>query len=142
GKSRRSLGPQYSKMRRRTAPLRLRLRHRAFMHHHPVNPETITNLSESRSKESLLHRHEHLASVGKCRKDALGLAVARCVQRQIRTSHWLRFRDVGASKFSASNGYTRMEDGVLPFAGRIGAGGRILPLRHHHADLRSEMLLI
>src|SRR5947208_16304783 len=114
-------------MRRRTAPLRLRLRHRAFMHHHPVNPETITNLSESRSKESLLHRHEHLASVGKCRKDALGLGVALCVQSQIRTSHWLRFRYVGASKFNASNSDTGMEDGVLPLAGRIRARVGYLP---------------
>src|SRR3954469_15448676 len=29
--------------------------HRAFMHDHPVNPEAITNLTESRSKETLLH---------------------------------------------------------------------------------------
>jgi len=45
----------------------------------------------------------HLASIGKRRKDALGLRVALCVQSQIGTSHWLRFRDVGAGKFSASN---------------------------------------
>src|SRR5437763_11062469 len=112
------------------------------MHDHPVNPKTITNLTESRSKESLLHGHEHLASLGKCRKDALGLAVAMCVQSQIRTSHWLRFRDIGASKFSAPNRDTGMEDGVLPFAGRIGTRGGILPVRHDHADLGSEMLLL
>jgi hypothetical protein len=35
-----------------------------------------------------------------------------------------------------------MEDGVLPLAGRIWVRGGILPVRHHHADLRSEMLLI
>jgi hypothetical protein len=87
------------------------------MHDHPVNPETITKLAETRSKESLLHRHEHLAPVGERRKDALGLAVALCFQSQVRTSHWFGFRDVGASKFSASNGYTGMEDGVFPFAG-------------------------
>src|SRR3954447_13693480 len=112
------------------------------MHDHPVNPETITKLTESRSKESLLHRHEHLASVGKCRKDALGLAVALCIESQIRTSHRLRFRDVGAGNFSPSDREPGMEDGVLPIAGRIGARGRILPVSHHHNDLRSEMLLI
>lgn len=112
------------------------------MHDHPVNPETITKLTESRSKESLLHRHEHLAPVGMCRKDALGLAVALGVQSQIRTSHWLRLRDVGASKFSASNSNSGMEDSVLPFAGRIGARDGILSVRHRHADLRAEMLLI
>src|SRR5437016_511037 len=112
------------------------------MDDHPVNPKTITNLTESPSKESLLHRHEHLAPVGKCRKDALGLAVTLCVQSQIRTSHWLRFRDVGASKFSASKSDTGMKDGVLPFAARVGARGGILPVRHHRTDFRSEMLLI
>lgn len=46
------------------------------MHDHPVNPESIAKLTESRSKESLLYRHKYLASVGQCRKDALGLAYA------------------------------------------------------------------
>src|SRR5437764_208255 len=112
------------------------------MQDHPVDPETIAKLTESRSKESLLHGHEHLASVGERRKDALGLAVAVGVQGQIRASHRLGFRYVGASELSACNIDTGMEDGVLPFAGGIWAWGGILPVRHHHADLRPEVLLI
>src|SRR4051794_38345 len=107
------------------------------MQDHPVNPETVTNLAESRCKESLLHRHQHLASGGKCRKDALGLAVAVCVQSQIRASHRFRFRDIGASKFRASYRDTGMEDCVLLLACRIWGRLGTLLMRHHHADLRS-----
>src|SRR3954451_25198202 len=112
------------------------------MQDHPVDPETVANLAESRSEERLLHRHEHLASSGKRRKNAFGLAVALGVQGQVGASHWLRCRDVGAGKLSASDTYTGMEDCVLRLAGRIRGGFGTLRVRHHHADLGSEVLLI
>src|SRR4051794_21711150 len=112
------------------------------MQDHPVDPETVANLAESRSEERLLHRHEHLASSGKHRKNAFGLTIALGIQSQVGASHWLRCRDVGACKLSASDSDAGMEDCVLRLAGRIRGAFGTLPVRHHHVDLGSEVLLI
>src|SRR5690242_10427303 len=107
------------------------------MQNHPVDPEAVAKLSESRGEKGLLHRHEHFAFGGKRGKEALGFGIALGVQCEIRAAHGFRIWDVGTGNLRASDRNSRMEDRVLRLAR---ARCRILAMSHHHAYLPSEMV--
>ena len=123
------------------APTLCARRHRTLVENHPVDAEPVAHLAKAGSKECLLYRHQDLAAVGKHRENAVRLNVGIHSQGQVSTPHRFGVWDVRRHQLSVANRNARMQHGVLPLQFDAALVGR-LPVRHHHSDFCSEMLLV
>src|SRR5438477_557367 len=116
-------------------------RQRALMKNHPVDTEPILHLRKAEGKESLFHRHQDPSPIGKRGENLLCLYVAIHSQRQVSAAHRFSVWDVCCHQFRVANRNAGVQHRVLPFRAHRALVGR-LRVRHHHANLCSEMPLV
>src|SRR5215467_10990475 len=126
--------------RRRTDSL-LPRRQWALVENHPVQTEPILHLSKAEGKERLFHRHQDTTAVRQRGENALCLDIAIRSQRQVSTAHRFSVWDVRRHQLVIANYNTGVQHRVLPFWPDTALVGR-LRVRHHHANLCSEMPLV
>src|SRR5215469_17366078 len=113
----------------------------ALVENHPVQTEPILYLPKAEGKERFFHRHQDTAAVGQRGENALRLDIAIHSQRQVSAAHRFSPRDVRRHQLVIANYNAGMQHRVLPFWPDTALVGR-LRVRHHHANLCSEMPLV